>query len=169
MMGFDHKMLDEIKEGEHWLATIADAPPPRNHIERIKRAVHAELGHTRANATGQRWAVWHGALASAAAIALAVTVGWLSSVTLVSPTGNIVAETVTTWPDETEQEVVTLAYLDEGLSDLETWTEEQAWDVDGTTMYEAFEEALEDTSNGTASETGASMLWPRGQSEIEEV
>lgn len=168
MSEFDRRMQEEVAAGERWLATFATAPPSSDGIERVRRAVRGELCRLGPMVSGQRWAAWHGALAAAAGIMLAVTVGWLSTGTSVQPRGSLVAEEIAAWPKETEDEVITLARLDEELSDLEAWSEGQAWDMDGTALYDAFDEVLEDTSNDARGEAGASIQWLQRHSDSEE-
>lgn len=170
MGGFDRKLENEIATGERWLATFETAPPSTASVERVKRAVRAELGGARPGFRTGRWAVWHGVLAAAAAIALAVTVAWHSVRSDVQSARSIAGRwDIPTWSTETAQEAVVLADLDQELSELEAWSVEEAWDWGGSALYEAMERALNETPDGDPAEAGTSMRRSRTFIKTEEV
>ncbi|MBN2563211.1 MAG: hypothetical protein JXQ75_19990 [Phycisphaerae bacterium] len=170
MSDVDRTLQDEIEAGERWLVNFETASPSQKSIGRVKQAVRAELAKARRGATAGRWATWQGVLAAAASIALAVTVGWHSSRQhAFSPVDVAKVDLVSTWPIETWEDAVASTGLDDDLSDLESWSAEEAWDLDGTALYEALEGALEDASEDGPAETGTSMWWPNAPNQVEEV
>lgn len=79
MNEFDRNLHEDIAAGEAWLDGFDTPSPSAEMIVRCKLAVRAELGMPQAN--GRRWLRlkhWHGAVAAAAMIMLAVTIGWES-------------------------------------------------------------------------------------------
>src|SRR5262245_56358065 len=76
----DRNMLEQIERGERWLAGISTPGPSADVIARVKGAVGRELARGQKPAAHQwRWPAGLGAIATAAAITLAVWVGWQSS------------------------------------------------------------------------------------------
>ena len=61
------------------------------------------------------------------------------------------------WPIETQQDAVALTDLDNELSELEAWSSDESWELDGRILYEALEGVLEGASNGSPADAGASM------------
>jgi hypothetical protein len=157
MKELDFKLQKEIASGEEWLSTFPAPSPSPAALERTKQAVHEELTRLQgARAITRRWAAWHGVVAAAASIALAVTVGWYSFVHGTKPpVGPVNIESLVAWSADTREEVTRFAGLDEGLSDLEDWSAEQPWAANGASLYEAIEGALEEDANPPAGDTGA--------------
>lgn len=138
----------EIDEGERFLAGFPTASPSPSAVAHIKLAIRAELARGIQPPT-RSWATWHGVLAAAAALAIAVTVGWLSArqhgpASLVATD----AEPESSWLADTNREAVALTDLEKQLSALEAWSEDNAWDVSGTALYETLHNALDDAPKG---------------------
>ncbi|MFH1418598.1 MAG: hypothetical protein ABII12_09985 [Planctomycetota bacterium] len=169
MSEFDPKLEQEVAAGERWLAGFSTPGPSPEAMERVRLSVRRELRRT-AQRVG-RWQTWHGVLAAAASIALAVTVGWYSS-TLYETSAYLARadEVLAEWTDETAEQVVRFASLDQGLSELESWSASQDWSIDDAAMYEVLEEVSEDAGNGVDVEGPGARLAPlRGLDATEEL
>ncbi len=162
MSEFDPKLKQEIEAGERWLAGFATPGPSPEAMARVRLGVHRELRRT-AQRVG-RWQTWHGVLAAAASIALAVTVGWYSAA-LYETSAYLAGadEVLAEWTDQTAEEVIRFASLDEGLSALESWSDSQDWSIDDAAMYEALDEVLEDTGDGVDIEGSGARLAPSSE------
>jgi len=163
--------MQAIRDGEDWLSGFVTPGPSLSAIERAKLAARGELGRRGSERTVRRWAAWHGMLAAAASIALAVTVGWYSTHVYDSPGGVVaVADLVPTWSDDVTEEFARYDELDEELSEFESWVKDENWALSGSSLYETLEGAWENGASGdNTGETGAS-LWPRRQThDYEEV
>jgi hypothetical protein len=102
--------------------------------------------------------VWHGVVAAAAMIALAVTVGWYSLEKYDGPSPRAMkGEPLAMWSAETQEEVARFSGLDEGLSDLEELSADRPWALNGASMYDALEGALDDDQEKATGDTGALM------------
>ncbi len=157
MSDFGDKLREEIADGEHWLAGFEMPEPSRESVERVKGAVLAELGKVGADVPADRWTRWHGVAAAAASIALAVGVGWYSARHNQSAIDVLAQdEPASAWSDETWQDAVALGDLDDELADLESWTSEDAWDVDGVMLYEALDGMTQDVTEAQ-DDVGASI------------
>jgi hypothetical protein len=158
MNEIDSKMKEEIAAGEQWLAGFSAPSPSPAALERTRQAVQGELLRMQSGRlAAPRWAAWHGAFAAAAAIALAVTIGWYSFETA-QPSGNTGTartDSLLAWSADAQEEVTRFASLDEGLSDLEEWSAEQPWAANGASLYEAIEGTLEDDVGPSDGESGA--------------
>ena len=161
-MNSENQTMQAIRDGEDWLSGFGTPGPSAAAIERAKLAARGELSRRGSGRTVRRWAAWHGVLAAAASIALAVTVGWYSTHVFDSPVGGVaVADLVPAWSDDVTEEFARYDALDEELSEFETWVKDENWALSGSSLYDTLEGAWENTANGDdAGETGAS-LWPR--------
>jgi hypothetical protein len=157
MMEDERIMYREIQEGECWLAGFATPSPSPESVARVKQELRAELAR-RAGTPIRSWAVWHGVLAAAAALAFAVTIGWHSSRHSASVSVALAdAETESSWWTETHREAVVLTDLEEDLAELEAWSTEESWNVSGAALYETIHNALEDAAgSNNAGDKGAS-------------
>ncbi len=157
MSELDANVNDEIADGERWLAGFQTPEPSRECVQRVKAAVRSEVGRAGPRDAAGRWVWWHGALSAAASIALAVTVGWHSTRHHCSvPAGLAQGDAMSAWSDETWQDAVALGDLEDELSDLETWTSDDAWDADGAVLYEALDGVLQEVVDGD-DDLGASI------------
>jgi hypothetical protein len=161
MSEFDRQMQDEIAADERWLATFDTPPPSAETIDRLQQVMHDELElKRRRSLTGQR-ASWHGVLAAAAAIALAVTIGWHSTRRHTSePYSPSQNEFASSWLAERQQDALAMSDLDDQLSELEAWSVEETWGLGGASLFGALEEALDDLPDESPAETGASTWGP---------
>jgi len=145
-------MLNEIERDERWLAGFETPEPDAAAMDRLRRAVDGELARSR----GRRdagWQAWHGVLAAAAAIALAVGVAWqtrwFDGSAAEGPTTSALVEAIPTndfFPAEEATEAI--SEMEDDLSSLEAWSASMGWEVDGADLYEAMNEGM-DASNGT--------------------
>lgn len=82
MQAFDPDNLEhEIAESERWLRQFETPSPSPKAIASLKAVLTAELGSDRVGeraAPLRRFSGWHGSLAAAAALLLAVGTGWYS-------------------------------------------------------------------------------------------
>lgn len=151
----DRKTEVEIATGEQWLRAFEAPGPSRASVGRLRRTVRAELGRGSARFS---WTPWHGVLAAAASIALAVGVGWDAARqhdVASKPAAALALDP--SWPVETWQDAVAMTDLENGLIELEAWSSEEAWNLDGTTLYEVLEDALEETLEAHDEESGESL------------
>jgi hypothetical protein len=159
MNGFDRQLEREIAAGERWLSGFATPHPSADAVDRAQRAARAALARSDRVRAGKRWATWQGVLGVAAMLALAVTVGWYSSVEY-DAVSNAVAVADLQWPDQTKEEATQFALLDDGLAELEAWSLDESALPSGTDLYEAMEYTWEEEPNGSSGESGA-LLHPR--------
>ena len=170
MTEFDRAMREEIAEGERWLASFPTPEPSPANIERIKRTARAARSAHPPLPSADRWTVWHGILAAAASIALAVTIGWHSARQHPnSGTGEFVTEAESSWFADAGQDALALTDLDEGLSSLESWSANEPWNVNGVKLYETLDGVLNDAVEDDSGDTGSSMRQPDAFVEREEV
>jgi hypothetical protein len=163
MNEFEHKLQNEIAAGEKWLSGFSTPSPSSDALERTKRAVRAELCRPQlAHFATRHWAAWRGVIATAAVMTLAVTIGWLSFETnppRTPPTTPMAA--APSWPSEIQEDSTRFAGLDDNLSDLEEWSADRPWAVNGASLYDTLEGVLgDDTTKGTG-DTGA-LISPSG-------
>ncbi|HWL93279.1 MAG TPA: hypothetical protein VNT79_07070 [Phycisphaerae bacterium] len=149
----DKKLNDEIAEGERWLAGFGRPAASDELLARIKQSVRHEVLRVNASAAvGRSWKHWHGALAAAASIALCVGVAGYSTRFQPLQRATLVQDLE---PVAVEREVTALlSFLpasDDELAELEESNSDDAWALDGPSLYEAMEAAFEDD----ASESGA--------------
>lgn len=147
---FDNKLLDEIAEGERWLAGHAPPAVSDETLDRIRRAARAELARTHPCVRG--WAAWQGAAASAAAILLAVTVGWFSTQTPTAPAWDLGD---LAFAEENGSSIETFDAIDADVASLETVDEDDRWAVSGAALYDALDSALSESASGDLNNTGA--------------
>ncbi len=166
---FDSKLEREVAAGERWLAGFSTPGPSPETMERLRLGVRREL-HRTAQGVG-RWQTWHGVLGAAASIALAVTVGWYSAAlyetnAYLAGTDEVLAE----WTDQTAAQVVRFASLDEGLSELESWSDSQDWSIGNAAMFEALDEVMDEADDGVNLEgSGVRLAPPSGYNVTEEL
>ncbi|HVP11564.1 MAG TPA: hypothetical protein VMV94_10295 [Phycisphaerae bacterium] len=156
MTPFDNEMQDEIVAGEQWLSGFATPSPAPDALQRTKRAVQSELARRQTTRSAARhWAAWHGVVAAAASITLAVTVGWYSFHKYEGPVARVLKEEpLVAWSTEALEQAARLDVLDEGLSDLEELSADQPWALSGASMYDALEGALEESPGKSTGDAG---------------
>lgn len=145
----EEKMLNEIAAREQWLASCETPGPSPAAVARVKEAMRREL-QTGATSAKRPWRPWHGALASAAAIALCATVVWQSGQ---APSTIEVASVDEdhAWVAPSNAKTTVIATFESDLDQLETSSDEDSWALSGASMYEAMEDALDESlepSNG---------------------
>ncbi len=169
MSEFDRQMQDEIAADERWLALFDTPPPSGETIDRLEQVMGDELELERGRSSSGRRASWPGVLAAAAAMALAVTIGWHSARRHTSgPYSPGQNEFASSWLAEKQQDAVAMSDFDEQLSELEAWSVEETWDLSGASLYGALEDALNDLPDESPAETGASTWgpWTHDQTEV---
>jgi anti-sigma-K factor RskA len=133
MSASDEKLIEEIEEGQLWLSQFDTPLPSAAAMARAKQAIRHEIhGPASTHPTlklRHGWRPWHGALASAASIALAVLVGY-SRTNSHRPEITVAPVATTTI---TESDLITYTTLDSELSELESidlqhGTLADAWD-----------------------------------------
>ncbi|RIK67702.1 MAG: hypothetical protein DCC65_06140 [Planctomycetota bacterium] len=141
----DNRLHDEIAEGERWLAAQPTPGPAPEAVERAKAAARRELMRTSAEPARAQVRPWHGVLAAAASLALAVGVGWYVVRTHEPPASTLAGgdaeptlDTIAAAAADTTQ----LALFDDDLTELEDWSAEESWSAGGASLYEAMREAL---------------------------
>lgn len=163
---FDRQKLEEITHGERWLAEF---PPPfvsEESLARIRRAVRQELSLRGSEAAERGRSAWQGVAVSAAAILLAVTIGWYS---VQSETGAPAWELADSdFVEEISDTFVTFAAIDAEVTSLETVDDERVWVLSGAALYEAMEGALSEPETNDFNDTGAMRSTPVGIGRIEE-
>lgn len=169
MSDADRNMLNEIAEGEAWLAPFGTPAPSADLLLRVKRAVRSELAASPASARRLvRLRAWHGSVVAAAALALSVGVAWYST-RLPAPDPAVMS--VTAKDRQLEKEIEALFAVSFGaedtLADLESMTESEDWSLDETTFYGAFDEAFGEAADSDAS--GASLPASRNRNHTGEV
>jgi hypothetical protein len=169
MNEFDRHLETDIAEGERWLASFATPEPSPAVIEQTKERVRAALAGASAHPTAGRWSVWHGILAAAASIALAVTVGWMSARQQTTDSMGTRADAdELNWIAEAGQDALARTTLDSDLSSLEKWSAGEPWNVDGAALYDTLDGVLNDVPASGAGEKGSSQRPQVGPSETEE-
>lgn len=146
----EHEMEQEIREAEQWLAGWETPSPSPGSLEATKAAVREALRRQAARRSPPRR--WRRGLAAAAAIALATAAGW-HYLALDHGRNTIVADAeadLQQWPPETSEDATYMVNLSTDLSDLETWSSDDAWDLDGATLYRVLEGAVQSTESGEA-------------------
>ncbi len=154
----DYHTQKEIEKLERWLSGF-ETPAPSSEVVRLaKSAARRELHGQLATASIGKWKAWHGSIAAAAAILLAVGIGWYSQSFDVSRgTNDGMGDAIWTFaslPERSQEDTIRLAHLDEALMDVETWTTDLAWGADGASMYELMEEALTESDEEPQSLSG---------------
>lgn len=155
----ESRMHEEIAEGERWLAGQETPRPSLEAVERAKAAARKELVHMRASGGRGMFRLWHGVVAAAASIALAVGIGWYGVRThepdrqtlVVADTEPVIEVMDTATGEETTQ----LAYFEDDLSELEEWSSEESWDAGGASLFEAMNDALNEKADGSGERNGA--------------
>ncbi len=159
MADFDKNKMDEITRGEAWLAGFKTPEASGELIERIKRATREQLARPAVLPRLFALRPWHGSLAAAAMLALCVGVAWYSrSQTPIGPgpmtdSGSIAVAPV---PDEVEAIFYTFEGVEQGLSELDELAYDDAWSLDGVSLYSALDEAFSEDS-GVDDEDSTSM------------
>ena len=152
MIPSQRRMLEEIERDERWLAGFPTPAASPELVERITGQVRGEAVRQRNRPSALAWSRVAGTFAAAASIALAVWIG-------LSDWGDDAAERVAVVGESSpvealvagsENAVGAMAKLDEGLDDLESWSDDAVWDLDGTALAEALDESYRDASNGTS-------------------
>jgi hypothetical protein len=159
MNDFEPKLQDEITAGEKWLSGFSTPSPSSDAMERTRRAVRGELSRPKlAHFATRHWAAWRGAAAAAAVMVLAVTIGWLSfeTGTRPAPVASL-TDPLPLWSNEIREDSTRFAGLDDNLSDLEEWSADQPWAVNGASLYDTLEGVLGDDTTKSTGDTGALM------------
>jgi hypothetical protein len=146
MTDFGRAFFDELEESERWLAGFPAPDVPIPVVQRCRDAVRREAIDSRGHAAGRVLRAWHGGLAAAAMMALAVGVAWYAVVSSSAPPVFI---TITGQPPaaaESDPDSIAFAAMDETLADLESWSQDSEWDAEGASLTEAFDEAFRDSA-----------------------
>jgi hypothetical protein len=153
MSEFDRKLHEDIAAGEAWLSGFDTSPPDAEAISRFKAVVRAELGAARPRRL--RLKHWHGALAAAAMILLAVVVGWQSYDRYADGAGprlrvaEVIYEPIIPFPEESDSISIVYGELTEETDDLGDWSLS-----DGGGLFAV----LEDIDNGDAAAGESEVL-----------
>lgn len=169
MTDFDHPFHDEIAQGERWLASFSTPAPSPAALTRTRRAVRAALAQPRPGASDRPWAVWHGILAAAASLALAVTIGWRSAGYYTATQASVDEHFAFAWIEQTGSEAQAFTDFEEALTTLESWAADEPWNVDGADLFETLNGVLNDGTDSDTIEPGSTRLWPAGALQREEV
>lgn len=139
----DRNMHEEIDQMERWLSGYPTPAPSRECVQRARIAARQTLHEQHAVGAPSRWHIWHGSLVAAAAIFLAIGIGWYSR-TIEEPSGWAMADRDLPWalPERSEEITLRLASLDEDLREVEDWFSDVSTSASGAAMYELMEEAL---------------------------
>jgi len=158
MSELDQNRIDDIEQGERWLATLATPAPSADCQARVRQAVHAELRRRQSCTTQQRWSPTTGIFAAAAAIALAVGVGWYAKQSMPpdsaapqiaarSPSPSykdtgiaISVDTGGVAEADGEPSLAMSSQLDDNLKTLEEWSKDSTWDLTGSSLSAALDE-----------------------------
>jgi hypothetical protein len=138
-------------------------------IARFKQAIDAELAHG-IRAVDRPWATWQGVFAAAAALAIAVTIGWQSA-SQYGAASNTWADSDwdSSWLSDTNHDAVVLTDIETNLSALEKWSSDDSWEANGSKFYETVNDALEETPNSNnPGDKGASAAPPQSAEKSEE-
>jgi hypothetical protein len=128
-------LIDEVEEGERWLRQFDTPLPSAAAMARVKqeilREMHGGAAASHSPASHWHWRPWHGVLASAASIALAVLVG--SSQMPVRTQNNAASNRVPVATASSDANLSTYTTMDSELSELESTNLERgslvdAWD-----------------------------------------
>lgn len=146
-MNDERQILNEIERGERWLAAYPTPSAPEGLTENVRAAVRRELACQSRPRSAFPWAAVMG-LAAAAAIVLAV---WLGDATLIpTPADSGPIQYVEAVPpaeaQEAAEDVVAIVKINEGLDDLESWSEESVWDLDGSSLSDAMDMVYRENS-----------------------
>lgn len=165
MSEIDPNILSQIERDERWLAGMKTPAPSDECIAHIKRAVHEELRRGSAT-THRRWWAGYGVFAAAAAIALAVWIGWPAaqstpSITQAPAIVKRSAPAIAPVVAETEPAIATddslalVNEIDDTLSTLEDWSQDSAWDLSGKSLAEALDDVFSEPAKDNANRRGA--------------
>lgn len=142
----DRRLNEEIAEAERWLAAQPTPGPSREAVEQAKSAARLELMRTSAQPARGRIRPWHGVLAAAASLALAVSVGWYVVRTQEPAAPALAADdagsALDAIADAAAADTTQLALFDDDLSELEDWSSQESWSEGGASLFEAMHEAL---------------------------
>jgi hypothetical protein len=164
MSDSDRNNLNEMERGERWLAAIPTPPPSADSIDRVKRAVRDEL-RRQSPVVHRRWSAPYGALAAAAAIALAVWVGWVATRKTpnaplqIANAGNSGSQSRPIHVDDesvapSDESVAMANDIEEKLTSLEDWSGDETWDLTGHSLSEAMDEIFSDPVKENQSRRG---------------
>ncbi len=146
----DHELEREIRDAENWLATWETPLPSAVGVAATKAAVRAAL--RRRAVLRWRW----GGLAAAATVVLAAWLGWHYWVSDRGVNNMFFAEAdadLQPWPPETSEDATHMVNLSTDLAELESWAADDAWDLDGTMLYRALEDAVRSSESVGESES----------------
>ncbi len=149
MCELEDRMLEEIADDERWLAGFATPGPSPHAVADAKRAARRELGRVRGET---RWRRWLGVLSAAAAIALAVGVGWRSMSWFEGSQPAIAsADPLPAWVSQAiEESSTTFRELDLGVGELEQQAVDGSWQSGGAALYEAIEDAFTESDDSVS-------------------
>lgn len=147
----------EVEAGERWLSSLPTPGPSPEAMAGTKRALRQELA---SRADPARWSLpaWAGAVAAAAVIVFCVTVVRFSIDRPSALRPEVLVDGIGV-PEALEEQIVVLVEMDQALTDLETWTEGLGT-LDVGSLYEAFEDSLDDSSGRESTPTGTSRRIP---------
>jgi len=167
----EHELEQEIRDAESWLAGWETPLPSAAGVAATKAAVRAALrSRQAARLVRRRW--WSG-LATAAAVVLAAGLGWHylnpDRVTNHALMADAEAD-LQPWPPETSEDATYMVNLSTDLAELESWSADDAWDLDGVKLYRALEDAVRsgESVGETESEPPSSYRHPPTAPRIEE-
>jgi len=149
MSGFDHDMLSEIERHERWLAGFSTPPASPALINRLNLEIARALPCSSHPERRFRFRFWHGLVAAAACLAIAAWLAKSPVITRPTETGLQLADgDDLPGAEETEQQTASLVELDDNLTNLESWSRESPWDLEGDSLAEAIDAVYDDAANG---------------------
>jgi hypothetical protein len=151
MSEFEQNMLSEIESDERWLAGFSTPPASPALDERLNLAVAGELPCFSPLERRFRFRFWHGLVAAAACLVIAAWLGKSPVITRPTETHLQLADSDELPGTEvTEQQTASLVELDDNLTNLESWSQESPWDLEGDSLAEAIDAVYDDAVNGQA-------------------
>lgn len=142
----NRETLEELDRNERWLAGFSTPGPSAESIRRAKAAASDAFSRLDVEQARPSPKPWHGVLAAAATIALAVGIGWYGTrLDAPGPARMTLADAESILPGltgESDEGAVQLAYFDENLSELEAWSTDESWDASGASLFEAMNDVL---------------------------
>ena len=165
MSELNQQMANEIERGQRWLSGLATPSPSAESIDRVKRVVSEEL-RRKSSVSPRRWSAVLGALAAAAAIALAAWAGWNATRTrpgaplqIVRSGDSDAAPLVTRGDDDalapSDDSMAMANDIEEKLTSLENWSGDENWDLTGLSLSEAMDEIFSEPVKESLGRQGA--------------
>lgn len=172
MADFEKQLIEEIERNEIWLARFETPEASPALVTRIKGAVRQELARQSARRRILDLRPWQSVFAAAAMLAICVGIAWYSSSYSPRTVGPLadapVAENV---PEEVDALFSTFADSDSDLTELDDLAYDEAWSLDGVSLYSAWDEAFTDDSgqSGGGGEGDSTSMRTGGQKLAEEI